>query len=401
MPKEEIKFACTENVSLLRNKSNYEADVKTNNVSLTGIKETCYFNKISEFFVLDNTSFEVMHDCLKGIFVYDLVEILNNIISLPDMSLKILNDRLENYDFGPIDSGNRPLAIYAEELSGDKLKMTAAEIIVFTTHLGLIIGDKVPEGDPFWELYSFMRQIMDIVFSPSISLESVKKISSLVEGHNSLYLMLSGQSLKPKFHNLLHYQTHFEKFGPLIHLWAMRFEAKHRQSKMAGNVIACRKNLTYSLSLKHQLQFMSLLLSDFEKPFVELSPKAFWIKKNDIELPENVSFAETVSEELLSTAWVKYNGIPYAEGSTILYDTENDLPKFFHIQSIYANESDDVLFVCRDILVSKFDAHYHAYKIELLDSSSIIEAKNIKIHSYCNISVVPNGQKFITLRHKW
>jgi len=37
--------------------------------------------------------------------------------------------------------------------------------------------------------------------------------------------------LRPKHHYLLHYASLTAKFGPLMHLWTMRFESKHSYFK--------------------------------------------------------------------------------------------------------------------------------------------------------------------------
>jgi len=44
------------------------------------------------------------------------------------------------------------------------------------------------------------------------------------------------------------------KFGPLINIWSMRFEAKHKESKTAATAISSRKIICYTLVLKSQLK---------------------------------------------------------------------------------------------------------------------------------------------------
>lgn len=45
-----------------------------------------------------------------------------------------------------------------------------------------------------------------------------------------------------------------EKISPLINDWSMRFEAKHKESKVAVQTIKSKKNLYYTLFLKNQLK---------------------------------------------------------------------------------------------------------------------------------------------------
>lgn len=41
---------------------------------------------------------------------------------------------------------------------------------------------------------------------------------------------------------------------PLTHISSMRFESKHRELKVTSSSITNRKNICYTLSLKHQLK---------------------------------------------------------------------------------------------------------------------------------------------------
>jgi len=95
-----------------------------------------------------------------------------------------------------------------------------------------LIGDFVPKNDPVWYIYILLRQIIDLTTSTTLQKECCTLIQTLVAEHNDLYLKYSKQHLRPKYHFILHYHTMIKKFGPLVNLWCMRFEAKHRISKI-------------------------------------------------------------------------------------------------------------------------------------------------------------------------
>ena len=71
-----------ENQTLLRNRENYEADVKFGNSSCTGIKSPCVFHKISNFHVTENLTIDMMHDVLEGVCVYVIKSIINIFITV-------------------------------------------------------------------------------------------------------------------------------------------------------------------------------------------------------------------------------------------------------------------------------------------------------------------------------
>lgn len=116
-------------------------------------------------------------------------------------------------------------------------------------------------------------------------------LKTLITEHIELYLKLFQTNLKPKFHLLLHYPYIISKVGPISHLWSMRYESKHRESKLTAHSITSRKNICYSLSIKHQLTLAYRLLfkSDTLSSFLESSNigKIIKMSNNEIESIEN------------------------------------------------------------------------------------------------------------------
>ena len=58
--------------------------------------------------------------------------------------------------------------------------------------------------------------------------------------------------ITPKMHYMLHYPAQIEKYGPLIHTWTMRNEAKLsfiKQASRSGNF----KNVAKTIANHHQL----------------------------------------------------------------------------------------------------------------------------------------------------
>jgi len=78
----------------------------------------------------------------------------------------------------------------------------------------------------------------------------------LIFKHHDMYLSLFNSSLKPKHYFLLHYPNIILKTGPLIYLFCMYFEAKHKELKKNANNMQSRKNLSLTLAKKSQLNFL-------------------------------------------------------------------------------------------------------------------------------------------------
>jgi len=80
IPKNISRNLCTEDVSALRDKINYEEDIAKNNVSITGIKEICAFNILESFHAVENYSVDIMHNLLEGVCRYEIIYILHYFI---------------------------------------------------------------------------------------------------------------------------------------------------------------------------------------------------------------------------------------------------------------------------------------------------------------------------------
>lgn len=84
-----------ENLLLLCNKENYEADVLINNLSLTGIKNRYIWNELQNYHMTINLVVDLMHDLLEGVCHYDFSVILEKLISVEKyFTLQIFNDRI-------------------------------------------------------------------------------------------------------------------------------------------------------------------------------------------------------------------------------------------------------------------------------------------------------------------
>lgn len=62
----EMKRETEEKIELLRTEENYLQDAKTNNMTLTGVKEWSVFNTVPHFHVVTGTSNDLSHDLMEG-----------------------------------------------------------------------------------------------------------------------------------------------------------------------------------------------------------------------------------------------------------------------------------------------------------------------------------------------
>ncbi|XP_062558015.1 uncharacterized protein LOC134222888 [Armigeres subalbatus] len=96
---------CLEYPNYLRSVENYEQDIELNDVSRTGLKARSIFNNIPSFHVIHNFYFDVMHDVLEGVALYDLQHILYYLVNVKQyISVVDLNHRKNLFVYGSLNS---------------------------------------------------------------------------------------------------------------------------------------------------------------------------------------------------------------------------------------------------------------------------------------------------------
>jgi len=398
--KVECNNLVTQENSKLRNRENYSEDLITDNLTLTGIKEACVWNAVNDFHATINYSVDIMHDVLEGVCLYDIAGILFEfIIHLKYFSLVTLNDRIKYFNYGPIDTQNKPQPITNDFLKEKKLKMSASEMLCFSRHFGVMIGDLVPNNSELWQLYILLKKIIDIVISKSIQTECIFLLKTLITEHNQLYIKIFQTNLKPKHHHLIHYPYIMEKVGPLAHLWSMRYESKHRESKLTANSTSSRKNICYTLSVKHQLRFAYRLLSKSNILAYTLDVGKI-IELSDIALENMKTKINNTSIDLDSArfvTWVNVKGTRYTIKNMIIILNVEDMPKFAKIVHIFFIIGCDIPFLIgQNYITVSHNEHLQAYEVEYCSDLICISFNDIIDSSSCVLNTKSNNCSYIS-----
>lgn len=369
----ELLSASYEKSELLRNIENYRFDVEKNDVSTTGINEECVFNEIEDFHILENSALDIMHDIYGGVCEYDLSQILlQYVVNVKLFTLQDLNDRIGAFDFGVSELSNRIPFLKREKLNNYHLGYTATQVMRFMKYFGLIIGDLVPPDDPHWQLYLTLRAIIDILNGKSFSLQEIDYLQCLITEHHEIYVKLFGNTLKTKHHNMLHYPRLMLRVGPLVNIWCMRFEAKHKESKIESHIITSRKNLPFTLAMKHLLRLNDRLLNEIsltDKPI--LGPN---ISIDSVYFhPHFNSFKEYLPEIYTIVSWIKIQSILFKPQFVLNISVTDLLPVFCIIRFICLNEAKEPFFVVQMLKTLSFTSHLYAYRISFTN-----DWKNIK-----------------------
>ncbi|KYM95062.1 hypothetical protein ALC62_14308 [Cyphomyrmex costatus] len=397
-----MKKQLRENILVLRNRINYEDDVLTNNVSQTGIKTRCIWHVLNSYHITENLVCDIMHDLFEGVCHYDLCPILDYLINhMGFFSLETLNDRIQNFDYG--DSGDKPTLITVDHIRNQKLKMSASEMMFFVRHFGLIIGDLVPEDDEVWRLYIVFTEILDIVTAPYVRQQLTEYLSTLIAEHHEMYCSLFGKTLKPKHHFMVHYPRIMNLVGPMIHIWSMRLEGKHRSViKKVANNMSCRKNLPLSIAKRYALTCCARFLT--RRGFtndVKYHPKECrLVNCENFEMFQNILFNRL--EQSLAVKEAVICGTCYKSNMILVINYEENLPIFGKLCWIVRPQNVQELypfFLLSGLQTVGFNEHLHSYKIKSTPEWFLIEYRNLISFYPSTIHVGSDGNTYVTFRH--
>lgn len=256
----EMEIECCQNDEKLRNITNYDNDFKLSNVSETATPHPCIWNDIPSFHVTENFSVDIAHDIFEGVALFDFTEIFYQFVFIDKLfSIDTLNSRLKYFEYGE-HIKNKPPLISHESLKKRKINMSCSKMKNLILFTGLIFGNLIPSNNNYWRIYILLRKILTIVLSTNVSEQKSNLLKEYISEHHMLYKNIFGLPLKPKHHILTHYPYVMLKSGPLIYLSSLRYESKHRQSKLSAN-ISSRVNITKTFAIKHQLQLSNRIMS--------------------------------------------------------------------------------------------------------------------------------------------
>ena len=101
-----------------------------------------------------------------------------------------------------------------------------------------------------------LSDITEIFFASVVSLETIAQLKqNVAEYLRLLKELFPEQPFTPKQHYLVHFPKVLLLLGPLINLWAMRFEAKHQYFKDPKKLLNF-KNICLSLKWKLPINIM-------------------------------------------------------------------------------------------------------------------------------------------------
>lgn len=337
--------------------------------SLYGLKKISMLNSLKYFHVCDNYSFDIMHDLLEGVAQYE-IKLLFGYLTQHFISEQDLLCRIYSFDYGFLERKNRPTKIVLDS-AGNSIGLNSIQTLCLVKNIPLLFGDIVPAGNKNWNLLLLLLEIMNIVFSPSLTQGMTVYLKHLIIDHHKLFKHLyPHKSLIPKHHFMIHYPSSVRKIGPLLYMWSMRFEAKHKLFKDSFKNF---KNITKSLAKKHQMA-IAYHWETFTLKHNEYGPiKSFSLTD------ENVVNNEMLEKKVFSASWVKVDGVEYKAGLVICSEMEEDMPVFCQITNVLLVE-EHIFLLTNKLFTESFDDHHHAFRVVQTEERCITKMSELRFY---------------------
>lgn len=307
--------------------------------------------------------------------------LLHHCTSKSYFTVQILNHRLSAFDFGYSELGDKPAPI-AEE---SKIRQTASQMWLFAR---IFPGDLVHRDDPNWKCFLKLLEICEICTAPVLSADDVSCLELLIEEHHIQFKLLYNERLIPKMHFMIHYPQQILNFGPLIHTWTMRHEAKLRIIKRAAKV-SNFKNVCQTVSKRHQHLFCLHVHTNL---ICTANIKTGTSKLHCIAAePENVQSLLTeqylLTEEsiMVTLSFATYNGITYKLNSFVLLTYDALQPLFGKITTIIKIENGEILLVLKEFVTAYYDSHYRAFCITEHSSQCVFSMTRLRYYSIYHV----------------
>lgn len=344
-------------------------DKNAADAAIYGIKHRCALSQLNYFTVPESFPSDIMHDCLEGIIPLTVQLVLKELYKENLVTVKGLNESLLQTR---VPVSDKPNFFNDNFFSGNgKIVGKASQKLELFLVLPQLVDLSSVGNSAAWDVYIALRKCMDFILSPVVEKDHLPHLAGLIESYILKFKSTFGHSsLIPKHHFMMHFPSQIEKFGPLRNLWCMRFEAKHQYFKKLIANTRNFKNVTHTLTERHQMRVAHALASSI---FLHegKEPQSAVISVDVNSLPQSLKLAlqDKIGKPLSNINTVKclkVDGVSYNTNSSACYilDCNDETPCFAQVKHIVLVEK-EWYFCLKLLLPKKYNEIAHAYEVEL------------------------------------
>jgi len=336
-----------------------------------------------------------LHDLFEGVVPVELALCIKAMISKKFFTLDDLNKAIASFPYKHSDKVNRPHPIPKTFASRNTIGGNGHENFTLLRLLPVLIGSRVPDGDHIWEILMDLKEIAELAVSQTFTDESIQYLACKIVDHRQLLqYVFPNFRLRPKHHFLEHYPDLIKCFGPLVHLWTMRFEGKHKVFKKIVHDTHNFKNILKTLANRHQ-NMMAFYLStpSFFKPPVQTTNVASVFVDTLPTDAQQFIQQMTDSNTVYAASQVTIDGTQFTSGMFVCTGTYGGLPQFKEIVNILLI-SNDIYFLLKHF-DSWYSEHLRSYEVTAGQGESFSVKSALGLNDFMPLTAYRVGTRLI------
>lgn len=356
-------------------------------------------SKLADFPAFDlirQTPQDIMHIILEGVAPMEIKCVLKYLVLSGQMELDMFNSAMQSFPLSPIDIRDKPCPISVSTLASNdnKLKQSSGQMLILLKIMPFLLN--IIEKNVHVQFVLDLIEIVQILFAPILSVQSVMKLKQMIEQHLKQFKQLfPDNNIIPKQHYMLHLPAQILSLGPLIRHMCMRFESKHCYFKQWSSKLNF-KNVCKSLVNHNQLFECCQNEMGNEHPIFihekELGPVSEVTNMQYIIAKIQDFLGIDGVQHAVKVNWLILNGNKYiSERSLIITNANETIPVFGLIKNIYVVNSSLYCFEYQLYETLGWNRNLLAYEVavpNLAQATELIDAeKLVDYASYYPISL--------------
>lgn len=301
---------------------------------------------------------------------WDLTGIIRCFVRKKWFTYKLLNTRIKQFKCKGIDQPNKPAFVKWQGKGKKESKVLGGHAVQNWSLLRLLpflIGDKIKDfNDPAWKLYLQLKELCENFCGQSFLKTNVPYIKDvllpLYFQRRSEVLNESKHPYKPKHHFKNHFPEKMLQWGPLLHIWTMPYEQKHKMFKEVVRQSRNFINVEHTCATRHQLNLAYRSTGPlFPKGCIEIGPSVLNIGDHQGNLKNYLQTLPITKKTCCSCKAVELDGILYKPGDLLLLSANASDIECGWIKMILCADK-DVQFVLERI-TAKFNSTVGIYEV--------------------------------------
>jgi len=333
------------------------------------------------FSIFDKTFF------FLGVCMIVVKSILKEFSARRILTYAQIETRLDAFEYGQNDNSNKPPTVRPKHLANNHIAGSASQKLLLFQMLPIIFNDVIDRLTDLLPIYTFLREIVSIVFATRIRESWLAYLTSLITSFHSLMIDKLPDNITAKVHFITHYPELIKRNGPARNYWCQRFEGKHLYFKKLALRSSNFNNIPFTLAKRHQLR-LSLLLS-YEN-FYNLMDKSISTKTiKSSQLPIEIKRL-LLQHQLDSLTYIEcqaliHKHVKYIKNSVFIITLhhEEEIPEFILLRYIL-KLNDSWKLIVQHLETLSFDQTLWSYEIVYLEKFSVMDLDEC-------VNILPHG----------